>query len=436
MDRLNEHCKMHNLVPYYQSTYHNGYSCKTAIVKLVNDILWAMKNQNITAIMALDLSAAFDTVDHEILLNVLEKNFGLKGTVLNWFNSYLDQRSCKVNIGEEYSSTRELAFSVPQGSCAGAQLFNLYCRTMQEVVNPPLTLHGFANDHVVGNKFKPGEWNEEERCMCELEECAADLRVWMNENRLKMNSDKTEFVLFGSRPQLDKCKIKALNVDDTEVVLVDRMKYLGVILDQNLNMKRHITTKCQTAMLNIQRIKNIRHLLTQDAMETLVLGTVVSHLDYYNSTLVNLPEVDIAKNIAARMVVFNDVAMKDSNSRSILEKLHWLPICRRIQYKVLTLVHKCLLCGVPGYLAKLLVEYPYAERRLGLRSQSLEKRLVEPRAKFKTFAARSFCCVSPKWWNMLPNALKNINSTEEFRSKLKTYLFREEYMSQNHAVIL
>ena len=285
----------------------------------------------------------------------------------------MDQRTCKENIGEEYSSKKELAFSVPQGSCAGAQLFNLYCSTMQEVVNPPLTLHGFANDHVVGNRFKPGEWNEEERCMHELEECAGNLKVWMNENRLKMISDKTEFVLFGLRLPLDKCKTKALNVDDTEVVLVDKMKYLGVILDQNLNMKKHITTKCQTAMLNIQYIKNIRHLLTQDAMETLVLGTVVSHLDYCNSILVNLPEVDIAKmqhiqNIAARMVVLNNVAMKDSNSKSILEKLHWLPICRRIEYKVLTLVHKCLLCGVPGYLAKLLVEYPYAERRLGLRS--------------------------------------------------------------------
>ena len=130
MDRVNEHCKKHDLVPDYQSAYHNGYSCKTAIVKLVNHIPWAMENQNIMAIMALDLSVAFDTVDHGILLNVLEKNFRLKGTVLNWFNSYLDQRRCKVNIGEDYSSTRELAFSVPQGSCAGAQLFNLYCSTM------------------------------------------------------------------------------------------------------------------------------------------------------------------------------------------------------------------------------------------------------------------------------------------------------------------
>ena len=181
-------------------------------------------------------------------------------------------------------------------------------------------------------------------------------------------------------------------------------------------------------MLNIQYIKNIRHLLTQEVTEIIVLGTVISHLDYCNSILVGLPEVNITKmqhiqNIAAKMVVLNDVAMKDSNSRSILEKLHWLPICRRIQYKVLTLVHKCLSCGVPEYLAKLLIEYPYAERRLGLRSQNLERRLVEPRTKLKTFVARSFSCVGLKWWNLLPNALKNINSAQEFRCKLKTYLF-------------
>ena len=74
-----------------------------AIIKLVNDILWAMGNQQVTVVMALDLSAAFDTVDHDILLNVLKHNFGLEDTVLNWFDSYLYPRSCKVSIGKEYS---------------------------------------------------------------------------------------------------------------------------------------------------------------------------------------------------------------------------------------------------------------------------------------------------------------------------------------------
>ena len=221
---------------------------------------------------------------------------------------------------------------------------------------------------------------------------------------------------------------------NTEIKLADKIKYLGVLLDWKLNLKQHITSKCETAMLNIQCINNIRHLLTQEATEIVVLGTVMSHLDYCNNILVGLPDVDISKmqhiqNTAAKMVALNDIAMKDSSSRSILGKLHWLPICRRIQYKILTLIHKCLSCGVPEYLSKLLIKYPYAERRQGLRSQNQEGRLVEPKTRLKTFAARFFSCIGPKWWNRLPNALKTIRSAQEFGNKLKTYLFEEEYRS-------
>ena len=129
------------------------------------------------------------------------------------------------------------------------------------------------------------------------------------------------------------------------------------------------------------------------------------------------------------MVVLNNVVMKDSNSRSILAKLYWLPINRRIEYKILTLVHKCLSSAAPEYLSKLLIEYLYAERRQGLRSQYQARRLVEPKTKLKTFAARSFSCVGPKWWKRLPNALKTIENPKEFKNKLKTYLFKEEYSS-------
>ena len=158
----------------------------------------------------------------------------------------------------------------------------------------------------------------------------------------------------------------------------------------------------------------------------------MSHLDYCNSVLAGLPDVDISKmqciqNFAAKMVVLNDVNMKDSNSRSILAKLHWLPIRRRIQYKILTLVHKCLASGVPKYLTNLLAEYPYEERRQGVRSQHQERRLVEPKTKLKTFAAKFFTCAGPKLWNRLPNALKTIEDTQQFKNKLKTYLFKEEY---------
>ena len=83
MDCVNEHCNLHKLMPDYQLAYHHGYSCETAITKLVDDILWAMENQQGTAVMALDLSAAFNMVDHEIPLSVLKHNFELEDTVLN-----------------------------------------------------------------------------------------------------------------------------------------------------------------------------------------------------------------------------------------------------------------------------------------------------------------------------------------------------------------
>ena len=134
------------------------------------------------------------------------------------------------------------------------------------------------------------------------------------------------------------------------------------------------------------------------------------------------------QNIATKMVVQNGTSMRDTNSKHILAKLHWHLICRRILHKILTLVHKCMSCKVPEYLRKLLIQYSYAERRQGLRSQNQERRLIEPRTKLKTFAAWSFSCVGPNW-NNLPNAIKSTEITNNFKDKLKTFLFKEEYLS-------
>ena len=92
-----------------------------------------MENQNVAALSAIDLSAAFDTVDHNILLEVLKVKFDISGTALDWFNNYLRPRYCKVNVGCEYSSPKELHFSVPKGSCAGPVLYLAYASTIREI---------------------------------------------------------------------------------------------------------------------------------------------------------------------------------------------------------------------------------------------------------------------------------------------------------------
>ena len=133
--QLSHHCDNYSLQPDYQSAYREHYSCETAILKLSNDILWAMEKQHVTwPRVALDLSAAFDTVDHPTLLSVLKHKFSIEDKALQWFDQYLRPRSFKVTINGNYSSDKDLSVSVPQGSCAGANIFNLYCSPLHEVI--------------------------------------------------------------------------------------------------------------------------------------------------------------------------------------------------------------------------------------------------------------------------------------------------------------
>ena len=193
LTRFNKHCDKFQLMPGYQLVYRKNFSCETAIIKITNDILWSMESKKITSLTCIDLSAAFDTVDHGILLNVLQNKFGISGNALSWFKSYLQPRFCKVNIHNANSEDKELHFSVPQGSCAGPVLYSVYASTLQEVV--PLDLHGYADDHGLKTNFMPvPEYEAKE--IADTEQCLTDIKTWMDHNQLHMNNAKTEFILF------------------------------------------------------------------------------------------------------------------------------------------------------------------------------------------------------------------------------------------------
>ena len=113
-----------------------------------------MERQEITALVTLDLSVAFDTVDHSVLLNVLHNQFGITGNALNWYNTYLRPRQCYVEITGSRSQSRMIDFSVPQGSCAGPVLYSIYASTLQTVIPEGIDLNGFADDHNVKKHSK------------------------------------------------------------------------------------------------------------------------------------------------------------------------------------------------------------------------------------------------------------------------------------------
>ena len=192
LDQMNNHCEQYNIIPDYQSAYRANKSCETALVKLVNDVLWCYENQEAMQIVAIDTSSAFDMVDHDLLLSVLQKRAGINGDAHKWCKSYLRPRTCQVNIGKANSSKKNLTFSIPQGSCMGPWYYLVYASTLQCVEEKPITINGFADNHILKDKFKINDVMDKRRCKENLENCIENVKNWMDKNYLKMNDDKTE----------------------------------------------------------------------------------------------------------------------------------------------------------------------------------------------------------------------------------------------------
>ena len=422
-----KHCNESSLLPYYQSAYRKNYSCETALVKLFDDILWSMEKQKVNLLVAIDLSAAFNTVDHDILIKVLKMTFNVHGKSLDWFKLYLYPRSCKVNIGESFSNSQDLNFSVPQGSLCGPVLYNAYASTMKSIVPLDIDIHTYADDHALKKEFNSSVLLEEVKAADKLSRCLDDVRSWMNSCHLKMNTDKTEAIRFGSKQQIRKCSLDTIEVCGEFIPYSQSIKYLGVCIDGNLSLDNHIAAKCRIAMFNLFKIANIRTFLMTEACHTAVLAMVISHLDYANAIMVGLPEkhirkLQIVQNMVAKVVLKRN---KYTSSKASLQSLHWLPVRSRIDFKITVLVYKCLHGEAPEYLQNLLITF--IPKREGLRSEAIIDRLIVPRTGKKTFADRAFSVVGPKVWNSLPNHIKTEGDVGQFKKSLKTHLFKKAF---------
>ena len=197
--QLQDHLYSQELLPHYQSSYRANFSTETLLVKLVDDILNGMESQEVTALVALDLSAAFDTVDHDLLLLILKSHFGVDGIPLAWIKSYLDHRSFQVQVGSALSQSIEVPYAIPQGSLLGPVLFICYISTLSDIIQHTSTsMLGYADDHAVYNSFSPAN---EVSALEELTELTMRIRDWMRSSFLKMNDSKTELVIFGTQNQ-------------------------------------------------------------------------------------------------------------------------------------------------------------------------------------------------------------------------------------------
>jgi len=415
-----------NLGEPLQSAYKKNHSTETALIKVYDDILSKMDKRNVVLLTLLDLSAAFDTVDHGILLYRLEHTFGIKNKALGWIKSYLTDRSQYVSVKGMKSESVKLKCCVPQGSILGPEFYCDYTTPLGVLLRILLILFKlYADDTQLQKSLNPNNKDVQFKAIKDLE---ADINVisnWMFDNKLKLNGDKTEFLTIASSQQHKKLVVDRLNLGGDEIMNVKSVRNLGVITDNQMDMKDHVSHISKVCFFQIRNIRKIRCYLSTEATKKLVQTLVISRLDYCNSLLYGINEgllnkLQRVQNAAARLI---SKTSKYDHITPVLLNLHWLKIRQRIKYKLLTITFKVMLEGEPKYLSDML-SWKKASRTL--RSNE-EKQLQEQKWNNKTHGFRSFSVSAPMLWNELPPNLKNCTSLSAFKKVLKTHLFKECY---------
>ena len=193
---FNNHITRHDLDEKYQSAYRPYHSVETALVKVFNDVLISLENGKGVMLVLLDLSAAFDTVDPNILVERLENLFGITGSASEWTRSYFENRTQSVKVQNSLSKKKPVN-SLPQGSNFGPFGFPKYSSPIGKIcAKHGISYHMYADDTQLYIEFTHDNIDAKK---AQLEACIAEIKAWMANNRLKLNDSKTEFVIFGSK---------------------------------------------------------------------------------------------------------------------------------------------------------------------------------------------------------------------------------------------
>ena len=216
-----EYMEQNCLLPILSSAYRQGHSTESALFKVQADILHNIEQQRVTLLVLINLSAAFNTVDHPILFQCLEKQFGFHDSVLSWYKSYLSNRKQCIILNGMQSNTFHLPFGVPQGSCLGPVLFTQYASSLFSIFNKhSVCAHAYADDHQVYTDFSPNQTSLNE-AVTPMESCLQDVKSWMISNKLKMKDSKTKCIVIGSYQQLEKINLTSISVGKRRITVLD-----------------------------------------------------------------------------------------------------------------------------------------------------------------------------------------------------------------------
>lgn len=258
-----------------------------------------------------------------------------------------------------------------------------------------------------------------------IRQCMQEYEAWMIQNKLKLNPEKFEFIIFHKRQNRINRSDYALNLHSGTFEPVAEIRNLGVTLDATLNMESHVNRIVRSCRHQLRSIAKIRRNLNKETCQTLISSLVLSRIDYANSLLTGLPKstlhkLQLVQNAAARLL---SGARYTDNITPIRKELHWLPVCYRIEFKLLTLCFKALRGDMPAYITDDVELY---RPRQHLRSADAGL-LTVPQSRLQTYGNRCYDYAMAVSWNALPSHLRSERDLSRFKKSQKTFLFRKAY---------
>ena len=288
-----------------------------------------------------------------------------------------------------------------------------------------MSMHGYADDTQIYACFTPGV--DELEVKAELENCIEEVRIWMRENKLKLNDGKTEFMILGTKSNLNNVITNGIKIGEETIAKSSPVRNIGEYFDDDMKMNTQVTKMCKSAWFNLHKISKIRKYLSNDQTKVVMHAYVTSRLDNNNALLAGVPKtllrrLQLIQNCAARVIMSQK--LKSGHVTPLLKQLHWLPIAARVDFKILLLTYKAINDQGAHYLADLIKIKEHARDTRSSRDTLL---MDIPKYRLKTYGYRSFHHYSPALWNTLPLHIRASSTLSEFKRLLKTFLFQREY---------
>ena len=370
-----------------------------------------MDDGNIICAVFLDLKRAFETIDRDILIAKLDK-YGIKDKALDWIRNYLLGRTQSVKLNNVYSDKLGIEIGVPQGSVLGPLLFLLYINDLPCVLKS-CRIHLFADDTLIYMEGK-----DINKVIIHINEELKHVSSWLNNNKLKLNINKTKAMYIFPSQKIIESNIKIM-MNSHDLEMVTEIKYLGIIIDNKLKFDKHVEYTCKKISKKINYLSRISKDLSTWSKITIYNTIILPHFIYCSTILFmcNKTEIDKLQKLQNRAMRVILKCSKYTNIETMLDSLGWLCIKNFVEYNVLIFIYKMLNNMLPQYLTKNITHvndvHNYATR-------SANMLYVCKKNKVRT--SMSIFHKGLILYNKLPSVVKEAKSVREFKFKVKQLL--------------